>query len=63
MITYDIGPARDSFFGLSTDAKPTTRPSVATGKPETIRNGSTFYVMDSKKVYMFDQEHETWILQ
>ena len=63
MITFEIGPSKDSFFGLSTDTKPTQRPNVSTGKPETIRNGSTFYVMDTKKVYMFDQEHTAWIQQ
>jgi len=63
MITYEIGPSKDSFFGLSTDTKPTQRPNPASGEMETIRNASTFYVMDTKKCFMFDQEHTTWIQQ
>ena len=63
MITFEIGPSKDSFLGLSTDTKPTQRPNVSSGKMEAIRNGSTFYTMDTKKLYMFDQEHSTWLLQ
>ena len=60
MITYDIGPSKDSFYGLSTDTKPTQRPNPASGEMETIRNGSTFFQMDNGKAFMFDQEHAQW---
>lgn len=63
MITWDIGPSKDSGFGLSTDTKPTQRPNPASGKMENIRNGSTLYLMDNKKLWMFDQEHLVWLLQ
>lgn len=36
--------------GLSTDEKPLGVP-----------NGSTFFEMDSGKVYMFDEESKTWL--
>lgn len=41
------------FFGLSTDTKPT----------EGIHNTSTFYEMDTKKLFMFDEEHGVWLEQ
>lgn len=56
MITnYDTFAAKASpcdFYGLSTDAKPTG-----------VSNASTFYEMDTKKLYMFDEEHARWIEQ
>lgn len=36
--------------GLSTDTKPT----------DGIANGSTYFEMDTGKMYMFDQDNETW---
>ena len=43
-------------YGLSTDTKPT-------GIFEGIRlaNGSTFYAMDTKAVYIYDEENERWL--
>ena len=35
---------------LSTDTKPT----------EHIQNGSTLYEMDTKDLYMYDEENNTW---
>lgn len=41
------------FKGLSTDTKPI----------DSVPNGSTFYEMDTQKVYMFDAENQLWIEQ
>lgn len=41
------------FKGLSTDTKPT----------DNVPNGSTFYEMNTGKIFMFDEENETWIEQ
>jgi len=40
--------------GLSTDTKPTTY----NGKD--INNGAMFIEMDTKKIYLYDLENETW---
>ncbi len=47
-----------SFEGLSGDTKPT-------GSWDTvvIENGSTYYEIDTGKVYMYDEENELWIEQ
>lgn len=47
-----------SFMGLSTDTKPTE-----TYDGLSIKNGSTFYAMDTKKVYMYDANGKTWLEQ
>lgn len=47
-----------SIYGLSTDTKPTI-----TFNGEEITNGSSYYEMDTKKAYLYDKEHETWIAQ
>lgn len=47
-MTYDKCYA---FCGLSTDTKPT----------EGVGNGSTFFEMDSKKRFMFDEENQEWL--
>lgn len=39
-------------YGRSTDEKPTN-----------VGNASTFYEMDTKKVFLFDEEKKTWIEQ
>ncbi len=36
-------------YGLSTDSKPTD-----------VTNASTFFEMDTGKVFIFDKENETW---
>lgn len=41
--------------GLSTDVKPTE--SVDNAR---IGNGSTFYEMDTKKCFKFDEENKDW---
>ena len=41
--------------GLSTDVKPT---NMIENAP--IGNGSTFYEMDTKKCYKFDEENQIW---
>lgn len=46
------------FFGLSTDEKPTR---VAGGCK--VTNGSMFIEIDTKKVYLFDEENSTWYEQ
>ena len=50
--------APHEFFGLSKDAKPV-------GKVDGVRvvNGSVFVEIDTKKIYMFDEENQKWIEQ
>ena len=45
-----------SIDGLSTDVKPTE-----TVENALIGNGSTFYEMDTKKCYKFDEENKRWL--
>jgi len=45
-----------TFFGLSTDEKPTGAWNVAK-----IENGSVFYEMDTSDYYFYDEEHNTWL--
>lgn len=42
-------------YGLSTDEKPE---SVFNGSA--IGNASTFYEMDTKKLYIYDEENHRW---
>jgi hypothetical protein len=46
------------FFGLSTNEKPV-------GKFDGVKvvNGSVFIEIDTKKIYMFDEENQVWIEQ
>lgn len=44
--------------GLSTDEKPTD-----TVEGITITNGSTFYEMDTKRLFMYSSETKTWLEQ
>ena len=44
--------------GLSTDTKPT-----GTYSGLLIRNGSTYYEMDTVKIYKYDAENEEWLEQ
>lgn len=46
------------FYGLSSDEKPT---SVFNGVK--IVNGSYFYEMDTKKIFMFDEGNSEWLEQ
>lgn len=43
----------NSYYGKSTDAKPTGD----------IPNGSSLYLMDTKQVYMYDEETQSWLVQ
>lgn len=47
-----------SLSGLSTDEKPTEM-----FKGAYIKNGSTFYEMDTGKIYMLDGDSHTWLEQ
>ena len=44
--------------GLSTDTKPT---ETFSGK--NIKNGSTFYEIDTGDIYMYNQSTHTWVVQ
>ena len=46
------------FFGLSKDEKP-----IGKINGMKVTNGSVFIEMDTKKIYMFDEENQTWIEQ
>lgn len=48
--TADCVPT--DFIGLSTDAKPTN-----------VNNASTFYEMDTKKLFLFDAQNQLWLEQ
>ena len=51
---YDVtGTNEGVLYGLSTDTKPTD---------ETIRNGYRFYEMDTQTLYLYDEEHLTWLV-
>lgn len=54
----DIYEQPMSLCGKTGDTKPT-------GDWQGIRieNGSTFYDMETKKVYMYDEEGQTWLEQ
>ena len=43
------------FEGLSTDEKPTL-----TDYPN-MKNGSSFFELDTKKIYFWDATNETWV--
>ena len=46
------------FRGLSTDEKP-----IGMFNNEPIKNGSTYYEIDTGEIYMYDKTNETWHLQ
>ena len=43
------------FMGLSTDSKPTI------AKFPSMKNGSSFFEMDTKKIYFYDAENAQWV--
>lgn len=43
------------FMGLSTDAKPTIADFPS------MKNGSSFFEMDTKKIYFYDAENAQWV--
>ncbi len=55
MISYTVngGVSIRDYRGMSADEKPVN------GVP----NGSSFYEMDTKALYLFDEGSKTWILQ
>ena len=44
---------RGEFYGKSTDAKPV----------DDVNNADIFYEMDTKKVFLFDEDNKKWIEQ
>lgn len=46
---YTVDCIPSEFIGLSTDEKPTD-----------VNNASMFYEMDTKKMFMFDEENTVW---
>ena len=48
-----------TFYGLSTDNKPTTV-FLIVGKNHALPNASIFYEMDTGDIYMWDAEGEIW---
>lgn len=42
-----------ALYGLSTDEKPLDK----------IPNGSSFYEMDTQRVFLFDEENKRWLQQ
>lgn len=53
MVTIKHEGNTNTYFGLSTDTKPS-----GTGL-----NGSFYYEMDTKKVFLYDEENSRWIAQ
>lgn len=47
---FDLSPK--DLIGLSTD-----------DKPMNVANASTFYEMDTKKLFMFDAQNKVWLEQ
>ena len=62
MITANTSYSSDrpvfDFMGKSTDTKPTV-----TYNGKTIENGSTFYEMNTGKVFMYDADADVWLEQ
>lgn len=51
MVTHKTSMINE-YYGISTDTKPTDVP-----------NASTFYEMDTQKLYMYDATNAKWIEQ
>lgn len=49
---YGMQKGHYDMYGLSTDAK-----------PKNVSNASTFYEMDTKKLFMFDAQNRVWLEQ
>lgn len=47
-------------YGLSTDIKPIKNLQFNNSN-YLIRNGSTYYEMDTKKVFIYDEENQKWL--
>ena len=50
--TYGVKGKNYDMYGLKTDVKPMD-----------VANASTFYEMDTRKLFMFDAEHSVWLEQ
>lgn len=62
MVTYEQDGSKLSFYGLSTDDKPTTVERVK-GQPIKVPNASIFYTIDTHKVFMFNEAASEWVEQ
>ena len=51
--TYCCGEKHYDYIGLSTDTKPI----------EGVTNASSFYEMDTKKIWFFDAQNKKWLEQ
>lgn len=49
---FTLGRIPSDFIGLSTDTKPTD-----------VENASSFYEMDTKALYLFDEQNKVWLQQ
>jgi len=49
MVTF-VGTTPPTYYGLTTDEKPT----------QYVQNGSVFIEMDASALYFYDAETETW---
>lgn len=60
MITLDKSDVNEplSFKGLSTDSKPTVKYDSLP-----IKNGSSFFEMDTQEVYFYDGGTDSWLTQ
>ena len=59
MVTMQESGGTVTFFGLSTDTKPTYIERVV-GIQYSIPNGAAFYEMDTGDIYLYDAENTTW---
>ena len=55
MVTRTGGVWAPEYKGLSTDIKPVEDDSTK------VPNGSTFFEMDTSKLFMYDNEHDVWL--
>lgn len=60
MVTLDKSVVNEplSFKGLSTDTKPTVNYNSLP-----IKNGSSFFEMDTQECYFYDGDTNTWLAQ
>ena len=63
MITIDVfkgikNTETMELMGLSTDEKP-----IREYNGHEIKNASTYYEMDTKKAFLYDEEHHIWYEQ
>lgn len=51
-----------TMYGLKTDIKPTDKIELYE-KKYLVTNGSTFYEMDTKTAFLFDEANKVWLQQ